>query len=663
MTIDENTSNVQIHVDRGFDRFRDQEYEAAVAYFDEAVRLDPRNARAFYGRGLARYSVRDFESAAHDYDESIRLDPSEASVFLSRGMLRFQKREVEEAIADYTESIRLDPKSTHAYQKRGDAWLFGKEFEKARADLEEVVRLDPDNAKAYLQIGLAQKELESPDQALASLSEAIRLDPRMIEAFRKRGLLFAERGDEDRAQHDLERMRALEAASMTMGKKDVVIPALIKAHFAPEPINNLTIIERTYPFRVRADLQRALDELFKGNTRISYFCGISRRYVSDGLDFTGLIVPSRHEPPLSVPPQYEEIDIGEERPVRCLKNGLWLLECDESRFAVLLGPTGGYGMAAELKLQLASVNCQDGTRITQKFFKHLEESVLESKSYRGKVLSLEVKGRYSGESSGLTVHQLPTISRSDVILAKETLELLDRNAVEFTRRRARFRELGFPTKKGLLFYGPPGTGKTHTIHYLIQALEGHTTFLISAEQVGLFDEYMMLARLLQPSVVVLEDVDLIARDRNQVGASNEAMLNRLLNEMDGLRPDADVLFILTTNRPESLESALASRPGRVDQAIEFPLPTEEARARLIRLYSRGLSLADDVIEATVRKTENVSASFIKELLRRAAQFQIERDSSTQDTTIEDIENALEELLFTGGSLNRKLLGAEEFPGN
>ena len=173
----------------------------------------------------------------------------------------------------------------------------------------------------------------------------------------------------------------------------------------------------------------------------------------------------------------------------------------------------------------------------------------------------------------------------------------------------------------------------------------------------------MLARLLQPSVVVLEDVDLIARDRNQVGASNEAMLNRLLNEMDGLRPDADVLFILTTNRPESLESALASRPGRVDQAIEFPLPAEEARARLIRLYSRGLSLADEVVEATVRKTENVSASFIKELLRRAAQFQIERDSSTEDTTIEDIENALEELLFTGGSLNRKLLGAEGFPGN
>lgn len=239
------------------------------------------------------------------------------------------------------------------------------------------------------------------------------------------------------------------------------------------------------------------------------------------------------------------------------------------------------------------------------------------------------------------------------------LDLLDRNVIEFTRQRPRLSEYGLSTKKGLLFYGPPGTGKTHTIHYLARALEGHTTFLITAEQVGLIGEYMTLARLLQPSVVVIEDVDLIARDRSRMGrACEEVLLNKLLNEMDGLRPDADVLFILTTNRPETLELALASRPGRIDQAIEFPLPDEEGRAQLIRLYSYGLSISDHVIQATVKKTENVSASFIKELMRRSAQFQIERNAEAPEVTLADIDNALEELLFTGGSLNRKLLGAE-----
>src|SRR5438270_13735159 len=87
----------------------------------------------------------------------------------------------------------------------------------------------------------------------------------------------------------------------------------------------------------------------------------------------------------------------------------------------------------------------------------------------------------------------------------------------------------------------------------------------------------------------VEDVDLIARRREDMyGPCDESLLNKLLNEMDGLREDAAVLFVLTTNRPENLEAALASRPGRVDQAIEFPLPDDRGRGQLIRLYTYGL---------------------------------------------------------------------------
>jgi ATP-dependent 26S proteasome regulatory subunit len=57
--------------------------------------------------------------------------------------------------------------------------------------------------------------------------------------------------------------------------------------------------------------------------------------------------------------------------------------------------------------------------------------------------------------------------------------------------------------------------------------------------------------------------------------------------MDGLREDTEVLFTLTTNRPDQIELALVSRPGRIDQAIEFPLPDEEGRAKLTKLYVRG----------------------------------------------------------------------------
>ena len=178
------------------------------------------------------------------------------------------------------------------------------------------------------------------------------------------------------------------------------------------------------------------------------------------------------------------------------------------------------------------------------------------------------------------------------------------------------------------------------------SLPGHTTLLISAEQVGLLSEYMILARLLQPSVVVMEDADMIARERSQMGVCEEVLLNKLLNEMDGLKEEADILFILTSNRPEALEAALTSRPGRNDQAIEFPLPDEEGREKLIRLYSQGIDLPDDLVQTVVKRTDRVSPAFIKELMRRSVQFHLER-SDTGAPELSDVENALRRCFSAG----------------
>src|SRR4051794_17409605 len=102
-------------------------------------------------------------------------------------------------------------------------------------------------------------------------------------------------------------------------------------------------------------------------------------------------------------------------------------------------------------------------------------------------------------------------------------------------------------------------------------------------------------------MVVIEDVDLIARDRDEMGPCEESMLNDLLNQMDGLKQDADILFVLTTNRPQDLEGALAGRPGRIDQAIEVPLPDEIGRRKLVQLYGRGLPLDDAAVTEAARR--------------------------------------------------------------
>lgn len=439
-------------------------------------------------------------------------------------------------------------------------------------------------------------------------------------------------------------------------QQQALVSEMLRRHFAPLDFPDLSISERKFPFRVRADLQRSIDRLFGGDTAVLGFCGVQKEYAYEGIDFPGLITDSGH-PALPVPPQYEEVHVGDDEPVRCLKNGLWLLAKGDTRYAVLLAPAGRHGQTTGVGFQIAAPAGATGAFLTQAFFRQLEEAVLKAQSYRGKILSLEQEEHsYSGQSAGIKVHKLRTVEREQVILPRKTLDLLDRNVIGFVQNRPKLSRFRQATKKGILFYGPPGTGKTHTIHYLARSLPGHTTLLVSAEQVGLLGEYMTLARLLQPSVVVIEDVDLIARDRATMGSPcEEVLLNKLLNEMDGLREDADILFLLTTNRPEALEAALASRPGRVDQAIEFPLPDDEGREKLVKLYSQGVDVPQEVVGAVVGRTEGVSAAFIKELMRRSVQFHLERSESGR-IELRDVEAALEEMLFSGGSLNRKLLG-------
>jgi hypothetical protein len=435
-----------------------------------------------------------------------------------------------------------------------------------------------------------------------------------------------------------------------------VAEAALQHHFR-KPLHELVTSSRTFPLSARVDVQLALQKLFDKNSSAKLL-GVHTQYGHETLTIAHLI-GNRHYSVIIGPLQHEEIDIGETLPVACLRKGLWLAKIDSIPYALLLSPASYYGQPAGTHIEIAVLPGTAGTELTRKLMDELEALVRQTATYRGKVISLEAADRYSGQGGLLRVHKLRSVRREDVVLPAKTLGLLDRNIGDFIRQREKLHKLGMPIKKGLLFYGPPGTGKTHTIHYLASQLPDHTTLLITAEQVGLLDHYFQLARFLQPAMVVIEDVDLIARAREEMhGPCEESLLNKLLNEMDGLREDAAVLFVLTTNRPEHLETALASRPGRIDQAIEFPLPDDRGRRQLIRLYSCGLPLSEEITELVVRRTERGSAAFIKELMRRAAQFHIQ-DGEDGPLQVDHVNQALEEMLFSGGSLNAKLLGATE----
>jgi hypothetical protein len=429
----------------------------------------------------------------------------------------------------------------------------------------------------------------------------------------------------------------------------------LSEHFRGIETSQIVTAARDFPITSRVDLQSALDDWFRDRPATRQL-GVHMQMSHETPTLAQLLVPS----PFGVvdigPLQHDEVDVGDPAPVRCLKNGLWLSLQDGVPFAVLLSPSLTYGRSSGVHLEVGIAAGERGAAIAQAFIRDHQMHVAAAKTYRGRVISLESQHDYSGRGGAVKVHRLHAVQRDDVILPETTLALLDRNIGRFVASREAIKALRFSSKKGLLFYGPPGTGKTHTIHYLASQLPEFTTLLVTAEQVALIDEYFRLARFLQPAMMVVEDVDLIARNREHMRVpGEEVLLNKLLNEMDGLREDADVLFILTTNRPDQLEPALAARPGRIDQAIEFPLPDEEGRTTLAKLYSRGLDVPHDVVELIVRRSKGSSAAFIKELMRRSAQFLIETGDGHVLTTAA-VDSAIEEMVFIGGSLNLKLLG-------
>jgi len=429
----------------------------------------------------------------------------------------------------------------------------------------------------------------------------------------------------------------------------------IEWHFAGFPLDRLVATSRQFPGHMRADVQTAVDRLFSIQ-RIRFF-GIQERHRYETLTFASLTSAGQAAHAIA-PAQYHDVEIGEAEPIKCLDNGLWLCGAEELRYAVLLSAHREHGEETGVRIEIAAPGGTAGAEFVRRCFIAIEDAVNAANCYRGKILSFDGGANYRGRSRGLMVHKLPPVERANVILPEATLKLLDRNILNFVEHRAQLRQLGQSTRKGILLYGPPGTGKTHTIRFLASNLPGHTTLIIAAAQVEFLGAYMNLARLLQPAMVVIEDVDLIARDREMMGPCEESLLNKLLNEMDGLKEDAEILFVLTTNRPEQLEGALANRPGRIDQAIEIPLPDDAGRSKLVQLYGRGLPLDEALINEAVRRTRGVSAAFIKELMRRTAQAGIGRDGGATIRSA-DLGEALDDMLFASGKLNIRLLGGPQ----
>jgi DNA polymerase III delta prime subunit len=282
----------------------------------------------------------------------------------------------------------------------------------------------------------------------------------------------------------------------------------------------------------------------------------------------------------------------------------------------------------------------------------VREAMITHSVLRGQVVSF-TPSPYGPSAGGITFLPRVAVPAEEVVLPDGTLDRVERQVLGVARHRDRLRAAGQHLKRGVLLYGPPGTGKTHTVRHLLGADPGTTAIVLAGQTLALVRLATETAHALQPAVVVLEDCDLISEDRSfQQGP--QPLLFEVLDAMDGLGGDADVAFLLTTNRTDLLERALAQRPGRVDLAVEIPLPDDDARLRLFRLYAAGLGLGADALAAAADRTAGVTASFVKEVIRRAVLLAAEDGREVDDAAL---GAAVAELMADGQRITRSLLGA------
>ncbi|KXT18057.1 hypothetical protein AC579_4557 [Pseudocercospora musae] len=212
---------------------------------------------------------------------------------------------------------------------------------------------------------------------------------------------------------------------------------------------------------------------------------------------------------------------------------------------------------------------------------------------------------YDSRVKAMEVDEKPTEKYTDVGGLDKQIEELVEAVVWPMKEAERFKKIGIKAPKGALMYGPPGTGKTLLARACAAQTEATFLKLAGPQLVQMFigdgaklvRDCFALAKEKAPSIIFIDELDAVGTKRFDSEKSGDREVQRtmleLLNQLDGFASDDRIKVLAATNRVDVLDPALL-RSGRLDRKIEFPLPNEEARAQILRIHSRKMTVDEGV---------------------------------------------------------------------
>jgi cell division protease FtsH len=223
--------------------------------------------------------------------------------------------------------------------------------------------------------------------------------------------------------------------------------------------------------------------------------------------------------------------------------------------------------------------------------------------------------------------QISDMGWDDIIIPAETRKVIQENIGEMFDMREILAANGISLKGGVILAGPPGTGKTVICKTVAKEVDATVIYAMPDHLANITDikRVCEMAKDLAPCMLIIEDIDYIAEDRNE--NHNKGHVIELMNYLDGVQEFKDVVTLATTNAVEILENAVKNRPGRFDRVITVPNPTEECRLRMFKQFTSKFEFNGELnFEKLVKETKGLSGAHIKDLCKTAARQAIREKS-------------------------------------